>query len=113
VAELPELFRLKCLSPALEARPHLNGITRQSLGSSPTRPLTGSSTTISLDGESQSKYNKAQNHACKSIKLLHHHRSFCKSSHHCSKCSGIKLTVNKRRDGEACPVTPHAPPQPR
>jgi hypothetical protein len=25
VAELPELFRLKCLSPALEARPHLNG----------------------------------------------------------------------------------------
>jgi hypothetical protein len=24
VAELPELFRLKCLSPALEARPHLN-----------------------------------------------------------------------------------------
>jgi hypothetical protein len=25
VAELPELFRLKCLGPALEARPHLNG----------------------------------------------------------------------------------------
>jgi hypothetical protein len=25
VAELPELFRLKCLSPTLEARPHLNG----------------------------------------------------------------------------------------
>jgi hypothetical protein len=25
VAEMPELFRLKCLSPALEARPHLNG----------------------------------------------------------------------------------------
>jgi hypothetical protein len=25
VAELPELFQLKCLSPALEARPHLNG----------------------------------------------------------------------------------------
>jgi hypothetical protein len=25
VAELPELFRLKCLSPALETRPHLNG----------------------------------------------------------------------------------------
>jgi hypothetical protein len=25
VAELPELFRLKCLSLALEARPHLNG----------------------------------------------------------------------------------------
>jgi hypothetical protein len=25
VAELSELFRLKCLSPALEARPHLNG----------------------------------------------------------------------------------------
>jgi hypothetical protein len=25
VAELPELFRLKCQSPALEARPHLNG----------------------------------------------------------------------------------------
>jgi hypothetical protein len=25
VAELPELFLLKCLSPALEARPHLNG----------------------------------------------------------------------------------------
>jgi hypothetical protein len=24
VAELPELFQLKCLSPALEARPHLN-----------------------------------------------------------------------------------------
>jgi hypothetical protein len=24
VAELPELFELKCLSPALEARPHLN-----------------------------------------------------------------------------------------
>jgi hypothetical protein len=24
-AELPELFRLKCLSPTLEARPHLNG----------------------------------------------------------------------------------------
>jgi hypothetical protein len=23
VAELPELFQLKCLSPALEARPHL------------------------------------------------------------------------------------------
>jgi hypothetical protein len=25
VAELPEVFQLKCLSPALEARPHLNG----------------------------------------------------------------------------------------
>jgi hypothetical protein len=25
VAELPELFQFKCLSPALEARPHLNG----------------------------------------------------------------------------------------
>jgi hypothetical protein len=25
VAELPELFQLKCLSPALEAGPHLNG----------------------------------------------------------------------------------------
>jgi hypothetical protein len=25
VAELPELFQLKCLGPALEARPHLNG----------------------------------------------------------------------------------------
>jgi hypothetical protein len=25
VAELPELFQLKCLSPALRARPHLNG----------------------------------------------------------------------------------------
>jgi hypothetical protein len=25
VAEPPELFQLKCLSPALEARPHLNG----------------------------------------------------------------------------------------
>jgi ribonuclease HI len=25
MAELPELFQLKCLSPALEARPHLNG----------------------------------------------------------------------------------------
>jgi hypothetical protein len=25
VAELPELFQLKCLSPGLEARPHLNG----------------------------------------------------------------------------------------
>jgi hypothetical protein len=25
VAELPELFQLKCLSTALEARPHLNG----------------------------------------------------------------------------------------
>ena len=25
VAELPELFQLNCLSPALEARPHLNG----------------------------------------------------------------------------------------
>jgi hypothetical protein len=25
VAELPELFQLKCLSPTLEARPHLNG----------------------------------------------------------------------------------------
>jgi hypothetical protein len=25
VVELPELFRLKCLSSALEARPHLNG----------------------------------------------------------------------------------------
>jgi hypothetical protein len=25
VAELPELFQLKCLSPASEARPHLNG----------------------------------------------------------------------------------------
>jgi hypothetical protein len=24
VAEPPELFQLKCLSPALEARPHLN-----------------------------------------------------------------------------------------
>jgi hypothetical protein len=24
VAELPELFQLKCLSPALKARPHLN-----------------------------------------------------------------------------------------
>jgi hypothetical protein len=24
VAELPELFWLKCLSPTLEARPHLN-----------------------------------------------------------------------------------------
>jgi hypothetical protein len=25
VAELPELFQLKCLNPAVEARPHLNG----------------------------------------------------------------------------------------
>jgi hypothetical protein len=25
VAELPELFQLKCLSPTLEAGPHLNG----------------------------------------------------------------------------------------
>jgi hypothetical protein len=25
VVELPELFQLKCLSPALKARPHLNG----------------------------------------------------------------------------------------
>jgi hypothetical protein len=25
VAELPELFQLKCLSPASQARPHLNG----------------------------------------------------------------------------------------
>jgi hypothetical protein len=25
VVELPELFQLKCPSPALEARPHLNG----------------------------------------------------------------------------------------
>jgi hypothetical protein len=25
VAEVPELFQLKCLSPALKARPHLNG----------------------------------------------------------------------------------------
>jgi hypothetical protein len=25
VAELPELFQLECLSPAFEARPHLNG----------------------------------------------------------------------------------------
>jgi hypothetical protein len=25
VAELPELFQLKCLSPASKARPHLNG----------------------------------------------------------------------------------------
>jgi hypothetical protein len=25
VVELPELFQLKCLSSALEARPHLNG----------------------------------------------------------------------------------------
>jgi hypothetical protein len=25
MVELPELFRLKCLSPSLEARPHLNG----------------------------------------------------------------------------------------
>jgi hypothetical protein len=25
VAELPELFQVKCLSPTLEARPHLNG----------------------------------------------------------------------------------------
>jgi hypothetical protein len=25
MAELPELFRLKCLGPTLEARPHLNG----------------------------------------------------------------------------------------
>ena len=38
---------------------------------------------------------------------------FFKSSHQCSKCSGIKLTVSKRRDGEACPITPHASPQPR
>jgi hypothetical protein len=45
--------------------------------------------------------------------MLHHHRSFSKSSHHCSKCSGIKLTINKQRDGEAYPITPHAPPQPR
>jgi hypothetical protein len=29
------------------------------------------------------------------------------------KCSGIKLTIIKQRDGEACPITPHAPPQPR
>jgi hypothetical protein len=38
---------------------------------------------------------------------------FGKSIHHCSKCSGIKLTIIKQRDGEACPITPHAPPQPR
>ena len=38
---------------------------------------------------------------------------FSKSSVHCSECSGIKLTINKRRDGEACPITPHAPPLPR
>jgi hypothetical protein len=29
------------------------------------------------------------------------------------KCSGIKLTIIKQRDGEACPITPHAPPQPK
>jgi hypothetical protein len=39
VAEPPKLFQLKCLSPTLKARPHLNRIKRQSLGSSPTRPL--------------------------------------------------------------------------
>jgi hypothetical protein len=39
VAEPPELFQLKCLSPALEDRPHLIGINRQSLGSSPIKPL--------------------------------------------------------------------------
>jgi hypothetical protein len=33
VAELSELFQLKCLSPALEARPHLNGcVSSSSLG---------------------------------------------------------------------------------
>jgi hypothetical protein len=59
VAELPELFQLKCLSPTLEARPHLirNNTTIPRM--SPTRPLIGSSTTYSLDGEAQSKYNKA------------------------------------------------------
>jgi hypothetical protein len=30
-----------------------------------------------------------------------------------SKCSGNELTINKWRDGEAYPITPHAPPQPR
>jgi hypothetical protein len=39
--EPPELFQLKCLSPTLEARPHLNR-----------------NNTYSLDGEAQSKYNK-------------------------------------------------------
>jgi hypothetical protein len=38
---------------------------------------------------------------------------FNKSSVHCLECSGIKLAVNKRRDGEAWPITPHAPPLPR
>jgi hypothetical protein len=47
------------------------------------------------------------------LNLLQHHWSFRKSSDHCSKCSGIIQTINKQRDGEACPITPHAPPQPR
>jgi hypothetical protein len=45
------------------------------------------------------------------LNLLHHHRSVNENSDHCSECSRIKLMVNKWRDGEAYPITPHAPPQ--
>jgi hypothetical protein len=78
------------------------------------RPLTGSSTTYSLDGEAQSKHNKNIKPYIKEyLNFITTSSEFSKSSDHCLKCSGIKLTINKRRDGEACPITPHAPPQPR
>jgi hypothetical protein len=40
VTEPPELFQLKCPSRTLKVATHLNRKTRQSLGSSPIKPLT-------------------------------------------------------------------------
>jgi hypothetical protein len=47
------------------------------------------------------------------LELLHHHRSFAKVVIIVRRATEMKLTINKQRDGEACPITPHAPPQPR
>jgi hypothetical protein len=47
------------------------------------------------------------------LKLLHYHRSFVKVVIIVRSAAENKLMVNKQRDGEACPITPHAPPHPR
>jgi hypothetical protein len=58
MAELPELFQLKCPSPALEAMTHLN-LNKPSIPRiwSDKATYQGSNTTSSLEGEAQRKYN--------------------------------------------------------
>jgi hypothetical protein len=71
VAEPPKLFQLKCLSHASGAVTHLNRNNPSVLQISSDRAtLPGSNSTISLEGESQKKYNKTGNLKL-STELLH------------------------------------------